>query len=144
MRIFGEGGTGKSRLIEAIKAWFLIIHRRHELVITATTGTAAVKIGGTKDLPLVIHLGIVNSNFEHQINLCTQTSMYEYPTLLPPSLRDSTSNPTTSPTYDLVPRVPQAILHRLNIYSQVLRPEIEIVFEFQATLWSRSKPIIKR
>jgi hypothetical protein len=45
--IFGEGGTGKSRLIQAIEAWFVLLHRRQELVITTMTGTAAVKIGGT-------------------------------------------------------------------------------------------------
>lgn len=46
MGIFGEGGTGKSRLIEAIRAWFIIISRENELVVTATTGAAACNIGG--------------------------------------------------------------------------------------------------
>jgi ATP-dependent DNA helicase PIF1 len=34
-------------LIQAIEAWFVLLHRRQELVITTATGTAAVKIGGT-------------------------------------------------------------------------------------------------
>jgi len=47
MGVFGEGGTGKSRLIEAIRAWFTCIHRENELVVTATTGAAAHNIQGT-------------------------------------------------------------------------------------------------
>ena len=46
MGVFGEGGTGKSRVIEAIRAWFTSLHRANELVVTATTGTTAVKIAG--------------------------------------------------------------------------------------------------
>ena len=47
MGIFGEGGTGKSRLIHAIRAWFRIQACSDQLVITATTGSAACNIGGT-------------------------------------------------------------------------------------------------
>jgi hypothetical protein len=47
MGVFGEGGTGKSRLIEAIRVWFRRNHREKELIVTATTGTAAVKINGS-------------------------------------------------------------------------------------------------
>ena len=46
MGIFGEGGTGKSQLIAAIRAWFAGLNRQKELVITATTGTAAFNIKG--------------------------------------------------------------------------------------------------
>jgi len=53
MGIFGEGGTGKSRLIMAIKAWFCHLGRSESLVITATTGTAAYKINGT-----TLHSGV--------------------------------------------------------------------------------------
>ena len=42
--LFGEGGTGKSRVINAIKAWFLRCGRMDELLVTATTGTAAPKL----------------------------------------------------------------------------------------------------
>ena len=44
--VFGEGGTGKSQLIKAIQAWFRMRHRSEELVVTATTGTAAFNIKG--------------------------------------------------------------------------------------------------
>ena len=47
MGLFGEGGTGKSRLIEAIQALFQFRSRSEELVVTATTGSAAYNIGGT-------------------------------------------------------------------------------------------------
>ena len=46
MGIFGEGGTGKSRLIEAIRAWFAALYRSNELIVTATTGTAAFNVKG--------------------------------------------------------------------------------------------------
>ena len=46
MGIFGEGGTGKSRLIEAIHVWFAALSRSNELIVTATTGTAAFNIKG--------------------------------------------------------------------------------------------------
>jgi hypothetical protein len=47
MGIFGEGGTGKSRLIAAIRAWFSAIGKKYEVVITATTGSAAFNINGS-------------------------------------------------------------------------------------------------
>jgi PIF1-like helicase len=47
MGVFGEGGTGKSRLIEAIRVWFKRNSRGNELIVAATTGTAAVKIKGS-------------------------------------------------------------------------------------------------
>src|SRR5579859_1191142 len=46
MGLFGEGGTGKSRVISAICKWFQTRGMSDELLITATTGSAAVKIGG--------------------------------------------------------------------------------------------------
>jgi len=46
MGLFGEGGTGKSRVINAIRKWFQVRGMSDELLITATTGAAAVKIGG--------------------------------------------------------------------------------------------------
>ena len=47
MGVFGEGGTGKSRLIAAIRAWFAVLNRQNELMVTATTGTAVFNIAGT-------------------------------------------------------------------------------------------------
>ena len=47
MGTFGEGGTGKSRVIEAIREWFTMINRDKRLIITATTGAAATKINGS-------------------------------------------------------------------------------------------------
>jgi len=44
MGLFGEAGTGKSRVIDAIRAWFQMISRDHELMIIATTGTAIFNI----------------------------------------------------------------------------------------------------
>src|SRR5271154_3692295 len=46
MGLFGEGGTRKSRVINAIRKWFQVRGMSDELLITATTGAAAVKIGG--------------------------------------------------------------------------------------------------
>ena len=46
MGVFGEAGTGKSRLIAAIRAWFSTHNRRDELLITASTGSAAFNING--------------------------------------------------------------------------------------------------
>ena len=46
MGIFGEGGTGKSRLIKAIRAWFVALSHWNELMVTATTGTAAFNVKG--------------------------------------------------------------------------------------------------
>jgi hypothetical protein len=47
MGLFGEAGTGKSRVVDAIKSWFQRIGRESELVVTATTGVAAFNIRGT-------------------------------------------------------------------------------------------------
>ena len=44
--VFGEGGTGKSRLIAAVRAWFAMLNRQNELVVTAPTGTAAFNVAG--------------------------------------------------------------------------------------------------
>jgi hypothetical protein len=44
MGLFGEAETGKSRVIDAIRAWFASQNRSRELVVTATTGTAAFNI----------------------------------------------------------------------------------------------------
>ena len=44
--VFGEGGTGKSRLIAAVRAWFAVLNRQNELVVTAPTGTAAFNVAG--------------------------------------------------------------------------------------------------
>jgi hypothetical protein len=44
--IGGEGGTGKSRIIEAIAELFLSKGIPHRLLVTATSGTAAAKING--------------------------------------------------------------------------------------------------
>jgi ATP-dependent DNA helicase PIF1 len=47
MGTFGEGGTGKSRIIEAIRDWFGLINQGKRLSVTATTGAAAAKINGS-------------------------------------------------------------------------------------------------
>ena len=47
MGLFGEGGTGKSRVIEVIRDWFNLIHQGQWLIVTATTEAAAVRINGT-------------------------------------------------------------------------------------------------
>ena len=47
MGVFGEGSTGKSRLIAAIRVWFAVLNRQNELMVTATTGTAAFNVAGT-------------------------------------------------------------------------------------------------
>ena len=44
--IGGEGGTGKSRIIDAITELFVNKGIRHRLLVTATSGTAAAKING--------------------------------------------------------------------------------------------------
>src|SRR2546429_2216526 len=44
--IGGEGGTGKSRIIEAIAELFASKGISHRLLVTATSGTAAAKING--------------------------------------------------------------------------------------------------
>src|SRR5437667_10308525 len=55
--VFGEGGTGKSRLIAAIHAWFAVLNRQNELMVTAITGSAAFNVAGstlhsTANLPI--------------------------------------------------------------------------------------------
>jgi len=44
--IGGEGGTGKSRVIEALKDVFRAKGQLHRLIITASSGSAAARIGG--------------------------------------------------------------------------------------------------
>src|SRR5205814_4045431 len=46
MGIFGEAGTGKTQVIKAVQAWFTRLNRSNELLVTATTGTAAINIDG--------------------------------------------------------------------------------------------------
>ena len=46
MGLFGEGGTGKSHVVSAIRKWFEVRGMSDELLITATTGSEAVKISG--------------------------------------------------------------------------------------------------
>jgi hypothetical protein len=46
MGLFGEAGTGKSRVVEAIQVWFVAQNWSTELIVTATTGTAAFDIRG--------------------------------------------------------------------------------------------------
>jgi hypothetical protein len=46
LAILGEGGTGKSRIIEAWRFWYDMIGKSEEFVVTATTGAAASNIGG--------------------------------------------------------------------------------------------------
>lgn len=43
----GEGGTGKSAVISAIRDYFITIMRENEIVVSATTGGAADNIGGS-------------------------------------------------------------------------------------------------
>ena len=47
MGTFGDGGTGKSRLVDAIQYWFQEIKQEYRLIVTAMTGAAAVKINGS-------------------------------------------------------------------------------------------------
>ena len=47
LAIIGEGGTGKSRVIDALRSWFLKLGRSDELVVTATAGAAASNIKGS-------------------------------------------------------------------------------------------------
>ena len=47
MGVFGEAGTGKSRVITAIRAWFALLDRSKDLVTTAMTGAAAFQIRGS-------------------------------------------------------------------------------------------------
>ena len=57
--VFGEAGTGKSRLIAAVRAWFAVLNRQNELVVTAPTGTAALNVAGIT-LPSAANLPIGN------------------------------------------------------------------------------------
>jgi PIF1-like helicase len=47
MAVLGEGGTGKSLLICAVRQWYASLGRSDEIVITATTGAAADNIGSS-------------------------------------------------------------------------------------------------
>ena len=47
MYVGGEGGTGKTLLINAISAWFKEIKQQHTIRLAAYTGTAAANIGGS-------------------------------------------------------------------------------------------------
>ncbi|KDR76762.1 hypothetical protein GALMADRAFT_67297, partial [Galerina marginata CBS 339.88] len=47
MYLGGMGGTGKSRVIEALSKFFLIRKEAHRFVIVAPTGTAAALLGGS-------------------------------------------------------------------------------------------------
>jgi PIF1-like helicase len=47
LAIIGEGGTGKSRVVDAFRSWFAKLGRLDELVVTATTGAAASTIRGS-------------------------------------------------------------------------------------------------
>jgi AAA domain len=47
LAIIGEGGTGKSRVIDALRSWFSKLGRSDELVVTAMTGAAASNINGS-------------------------------------------------------------------------------------------------
>src|SRR5579859_1872006 len=47
MVVLGAGGTGKSTLIEHIRMWFRRNGRGKELIVTATTGSTAIKINGS-------------------------------------------------------------------------------------------------
>jgi hypothetical protein len=67
MGIFGEGGTGKSRLIDAIRGWFKALRRENELVVTATTGTAAFKIGG-KTLHSSVGIPIEDGDYRTRVS----------------------------------------------------------------------------
>ncbi|KAF9055463.1 hypothetical protein BDZ89DRAFT_897718, partial [Hymenopellis radicata] len=45
--VAGPGGTGKSRLYDAIKTFYTALKLEHELTFTAPTGIAAANIGGS-------------------------------------------------------------------------------------------------
>src|SRR5216117_1403100 len=44
--IGGEGGTGKSRVVDALKDIFRVKGQLHQILVTASSGSAAAKIGG--------------------------------------------------------------------------------------------------
>ena len=72
MGIFGEGGTGKSRIIEAIHDWFNLINQAQRLIITATTGAAAVKINGST-LHSAVGIPVESGDREQQIKVARVT-----------------------------------------------------------------------
>ena len=69
MGLFGEGGTGKSRVVEAIREWFRLLGRSKELVVTGTMGVAARNIGGG-----TVHsaLGIPVEQFDRRSKVSAQ------------------------------------------------------------------------
>jgi len=72
MRIFGEGGTEKSRVIEAICDWFILINQKQRLIVTAITEAAAVKINGST-LHSAVGIPVKASDKERQINVTKVT-----------------------------------------------------------------------
>jgi ATP-dependent exoDNAse (exonuclease V) alpha subunit len=46
MYIGGEGGTSKTRIIEAVVAAMTLLHRDREIILMAPTGAAADNIDG--------------------------------------------------------------------------------------------------
>ena len=66
MGIFGEGGTEKSHIIEAIHDWFNLINQAQRLIITATIGAAAVKINGST-LHSAVGIPVESGDREQQI-----------------------------------------------------------------------------
>lgn len=62
MYIGGVGGTGKSYVVKAILRLFDILGRRHQILVSAPTGAAAILIGGytIHSLLLLPHKGNVN------------------------------------------------------------------------------------
>jgi hypothetical protein len=51
----GEGGTGKTRVINAIESYFKVNSIEQNLLLSAPTGAAAVNINGTL-FPLIFML----------------------------------------------------------------------------------------
>jgi hypothetical protein len=72
MGIFGEGGTGKSRVIEAIGHWFHLINQAQRLIVTATTGAAAVKIHGST-LHSAVGIPVESGDRDKQIKVAKVT-----------------------------------------------------------------------
>jgi hypothetical protein len=60
----GEGGTGKSRIISAIRLYFEKVQKLQELEIIAYTGTAASNVQG-KTLHSSLKIGINNNSQRH-------------------------------------------------------------------------------
>jgi len=67
MGLFGETGTGKSRVVDAVRMWFQKIGRESELVVTATTGVAAFNIRGTT-LQSALGIGIEDGDKAVKMN----------------------------------------------------------------------------